>query len=187
MSTSVPSVPGPRFLTSTSPFSHLAKKSKDQKDDVVDDVVDDDDTDDGDDDEDGDDEEAKAKKARKKAKKKAEDADDEADEANAATRSIRLRERTRIRVIMNSAAGKQSPQAALHLALTTGMARNSAVKLLSNMNENVPQSENLRDRMMGVASPDVGVGAAQQSHNPGPAGLAAAIIAAGCKRRGETT
>jgi hypothetical protein len=177
MAVSVPSVPA-RF--SASPFAHL-KAKKDETPSDIDDDDDDDETDD-----DGDDEEAKAKKARKKAKKKAEDADDEADESKSDARVARQRERARIRTIVNSSAGKRSPAAALHLALTTAMPRHSAIALLTSMNEN-PQSvgDTLRDRMAGTAQPDVGVGAAQSHTQGGSAGLAAAIIAAGRKRRGE--
>jgi hypothetical protein len=181
MSTSVPAFPARRPSTS-SPFSHLAKK--DDKPADIDDPDDDDD-----DDEDVDDtDEQKAKKKAKKAKKaKADDADDEADESKSDARATRLRERARIRTIVNSAAGKQSPATALHLALGTSMPRWAAVKLLGSMNENnVPQGDNLRDRMARTEQPDIGAGAAQ-SHvtQGGSAGLAAAIIQAGCKRRGE--
>jgi hypothetical protein len=177
---SVPSVPARRFFSTTSPFAHLKAKDE-KKDPKEDDVVDDDDTDDG-----VDDEEAKKAKKLKKAKRKVEDDEDAKDEADAGTRAIRLREKSRIKAIVNSEAGLANPAAALHLALSTTLPRHSACKLLGGMNQTVPQGrENLRDRMMGVNAPDVGVDGVQSHAPTGTAGLAAAIILAGQKRRGE--
>ena len=181
MSTSVPAFPARRLSTS-SPFSHLAKSKPDEP-------VDDGDVDDGDD-EDGDtdetDENGVKKTKKSKKAKKAEDEADEADEKSAAG-AVRLRERARIRTIVNSTAGKRLPDAALHLALNSPMPRHAAVRLLASMNENAQSSgDNLRDRMRGVDVPDVGAGDAQSNITQGgSAGLAAAIIQAGRKRRGE--
>jgi hypothetical protein len=152
------------------------KAKKDEKPD------DSDPDDDDDDDEDVDDtDDQKAKKKAKKAKRKAEDADDKADDKNPDARAARLRERARIKTIVHSVAGKKSPDAALHLVLSSSMPRHAAIKLLTSMNENVqPGRDALRDRMAGTAQPDIGVGAAQSS-----ATLAQQIVAAGRKRRGE--
>jgi hypothetical protein len=180
--TSVPSVP-------VSPFARLSRLAtgskaddKDEKDPTdKNDAVDD--GDDDDDEEDGADESGKKKKSKKV--KKAEDDSDDEDEEKPEARSARLREKARIATILHSAAGQRLPGAALQLALESSMPRHAAVKLLASMSGNVPQSrDGLRDRMAGVDVPDLGAGDAQQPA-AGVQGTAAAIIAAGKKRRGE--
>ena len=161
----------------TSPFANLLKSKTKDKNDVVDDVVDDDGTDDG-----TDDEESKKAKKLKKAKRKVEEDEDSKDEADAGTRAIRLREKSRIKAIVNCQAGLANPAGALRLALSSTMPRHAAIKLLVSMAENVPQGrDNLRDRMMGLPGINVGVGGETQSS----ATLAQQIIAAGAKRRGD--
>jgi hypothetical protein len=182
MRTSVPAT-GAR-----SPFSHLArlgKKADDEKEN--DSGVDDNGADDEDDeDEEGDSDEEKKQKAKKRAKKKAEDEEDEDDEDKPEARAVRLRERARIRTIINCRAAQRSPAAARHLALHTKTPRHAAVKMLAALTADLPKGasrDSLRDRMAREGSPDIGpndAGPPTGSH-----ATAAAIIAAGKKRRGE--
>jgi hypothetical protein len=190
MVTSVPRA-GMSSFSPNSPYAHLAKNKGDPKDDPKD-PKDDSDLDDDDEDEDRDDDtevDENGRKTKKSKKtKKAEDKDDEDDEGDSKAAAVRQRERTRVATILNSAAGKRLPTAARRLALGGKMPRHAAVKLLRSMRADVPQngSQNLRDRMAGVDEPDVGAGDTQQSAAAGtPQAMAAAIIAAGKKRRGE--
>ena len=174
------------------PFSHLSRATqagkKADEDDLDDEALDDE----GDDDEDDEDDDEKDKNGKKnkksKSKKKAEDDQDEDDEEKPDARAIRRRERIRVATILNSAAGKRFPDAAKHLAFRTATPRWRAVRLLRGMGQNTPQSRDggsLRDRMAIEPLPDVGAGDAQSQGTPGSSTLAAAIIAAGKKRRGE--
>ena len=164
-----------------------AKKAKKAKADDGDDK----DSDDGDDaDEDSDDD--KKKDDAKKAKKaKADDGDDddmEDEEQDKDARAARARERSRIRAILVSEPGKANPVAAAHLATGTSMPRAHAIEMLAAMQAGQvgagaaaePRRDNLRDRMAEV--PNASVGAEDQRPAPN---LAAQIIAAGKKRRGE--
>lgn len=171
-----------------SPFSHLsmqaqaAAAAKEPKDDDVDDE-DADEEDDGDDDTDENGKKTKKSKKVKKAEDDSDEKDDDKPDASAARRS----EKARIRTIVNSAAGKRLPAAALNLALNSAMPRHAAVRLLARMNADVPQgASSLRDRMAGVGEPDIGSGDTHSPAAPGSAqATAAAIIAAGRRRRGE--
>jgi hypothetical protein len=177
-----------------SPFMHLSRSlmastavPAPEDEDDLDEA--DDDEDDDDDDEDDDKGDGKKNKKSKKTKK-AEDDCDEEDEDRPAARAIRLRERARIRTIVRSRAGKLLPDAARQLAFGMAMPRHAAVKLLRSMVAALPKGNaaaSFRDRMAGVNIPDVGPGdAAQSSGAPDNAkALAAAIIAAGKKARGE--
>ena len=147
-------------------------------------------------DEDGDDDSKKDDKKKddaKKAKKaKADDGDDsddmEDEEQDKDARVARARERSRIRAILVSEPGKANPVAAAHLATGTSMPRGQAIEMLAAMQAGQvgasaaaePRRDNLRDRMAEV--PNASVGAEDQRPAPN---LAAQIIAAGKKRRGE--
>jgi hypothetical protein len=170
------------------PFIHLSRSANISRatDAPKEDDVDDTDADEDEDDEDTDGDGKKTKKSKKT--KKAEDDCDESDDDKPDARAIRVRENARVRTILNSAAGRRLPDAARHLAFNTRTPRWSAVKLLKGMNANMPQGNggNLRNRMSGVETPDIGDGGARSDINASPVmATAAAIIAAGKKRRGE--
>jgi hypothetical protein len=144
---------------------------------------------DGDDDEEDGDDKKKSKKS-----KKAEDGDDDdsdrEDDDDPEARAARARERGRIRAIVTSDAGKLNPVGAMELACGTSMSRAQAIGTLRAMG--VPaaaeprKTDALRNRMAGVDTPDVGAGDAPPPVAAGSAkAIAAEIIAAGKKRRGE--
>lgn len=183
MATSVPPVRPP------SPFAHLSRSNADAGKGGPADENDDTDPDEDDEDDDTDDTDETGKKTKKSKKvKKAEDDSDEKDDDKPDASAARRREKARIRTIVNSAAGKRLPAAALNLALNSAMPRHAAVRLLASMSADVPEGKGggLRERMAGENMPDVGSGDAAQSYSPGsPQATAAAIIAAGRKARGE--
>lgn len=187
MATSVPSV----SAKPPSPFLHLARNpaaKSDAPSNAPDDEEDQDEAADDDDDETSD-----GKKKKSKEVKKAEDKEDDEDEKKPDARAARAREKARIRAIVNSSAGLRFPAAALNVALESSMPRHVAIETLARMTAGLPSggggaAASLRDRMAGVQVPDVGAGDTQSPANTGTAqATAAAIIAAGKKRRGETT
>jgi hypothetical protein len=134
------------------------------------------------------------KKEDAKKKGKADDGDDDSDrddDENPEARAARARERGRIRAIVTSEAGKLNPVGAMHIATGTSMSRRQAIEMVHAMgapaaSEPPRPTDPLRDRMAGVKTPDVGAGDTQQPANAGTAqATAAAIVAAGKKRRGE--
>lgn len=151
-----------------------AKKAKPAEDGDDDDA----DADDGDDD---DDEEAKAD---------GDDDSDKDDEDDPEARAARARERGRIRAIVTSGAGKLNPVGAMELACGTSMSRRQAIGMLHAMGAPAAaaprQTDGLRNRMAGVDAPEIGSGDAGSDANASPVkATAAAIVAAGKKRRGE--
>lgn len=148
-----------------------------------------------------DDEEAKKKaeddkkKEDAKKKNKADDGDDDSDrddDENPEARAARARERGRIRAIVESDAASVNMKAATRFALRTRMSRDEAIAHLEGMEPSVAAeparaTDPLRDRMAGVKSPDVGAGDAAPPAPGSAQATAQAIIAAGKKRRGETT
>jgi hypothetical protein len=175
-----------------SPFSGLgarvarakAKQENDEKD--GDENEDENDDDDGDGDGDGDGKGGKSKKSKKV--KKAEDDEDTEDEDKPEARAARLREKRRIRAIVNSPAGQALPAAALRMALDTCTPRHAAIRTLTGMASDVPQgrrSDALRELMASTPQPNIGAGGAEAPVLGDPKSIAAAIIAAGKKRRGE--
>ena len=142
------------------------KKTKKSKnvDDVGDDGEDGDDGDDGDEDDD----------------------EDEEDEDDPKARAARGREKSRIRAILNSTAGRRLPAVAQRIALSTSMPRAGAIKLLDSMTKDLKAAGgSLRERMASTGQPDIGAGGAEVPNPKDTAGIAAAIIQAGKRRRGE--
>jgi hypothetical protein len=207
MSTSVPSA-------GASPFSHLArnaqpavagkasddddKKKKDEEEAkrAEDKKKEDEEAKKAEDKKKEDEEAAAKKKADDKKKeedaKKADDDDgDTNDEKDPEARAARARERGRIRAIVTSDAGKLNPVGAMHLATGTSMSRSQAIETLHAMGvpaaaaEPARQTDTLRDRMATVKNPDVGPDGAQAPAAGSVQATAAAIVAAGKKRRGE--
>lgn len=134
------------------------------------------------------------KKKEEDAKKADDDDGDTNDDKDPDARAARARERGRIRAIVTSDAGKLNPVGAMHLATGTSMSRSQAIETLHAMGapaaaaEPARLTDTLRDRMANVRNPDVGPDGAQPPANAGTAKATAdAIIAAGKKRRGETT
>ena len=127
------------------------------------------------------------KKKKSKKVKKAEDEEDEEDEDEPEARAARGREKARVLAIMNSSAAQRSPSAALHVALNTSMPRHAAIKMLGAMVADMPKSGagSLRDRMASVSIPDIGAGGDEAPGLDDPKAVAARIIQAGRRARGE--
>jgi hypothetical protein len=171
------------FAGASSPFAlmraNLAKKKV--KDEAPVDESTDPDEDDEDEGEDGED------KKKKSKKNKAEDDTDEEDEDEPEARAARTREKDRIRAIMSSPAGRQLPAAALRVALDTSMPRHAAVKMLAGMASDLPKGrgDSLRERMGGERLPDIGPGGSEAPSPDDTKAIAARILRAGAKARGE--
>jgi hypothetical protein len=175
--TSVPSVSP--FASITARLRSAAKLKGKQPDGPADEEEDENDEDETDEDY-GD-----GKKKKSKKVKKAEDEEDETDEDEPEARAARARERARIDAIMNSSAAQRSPAAALHIAIHTSMPRYAAVKMLRAMVADMPKAGALRDRMASYANPDIGSGGDEAQGLDDPKALAARIILAGKRARGE--
>jgi hypothetical protein len=171
-----------------SPFASSAKFTKKVEDDKDKDKDKDKEGDEGlDEDEDLEDqpEDNDEKKKKKSKKRGAEDEEDEKDDDKPEARAARAREKRRIKAIVNSHAGQRFPGAAMRVALDTSLPRWSAVAMLSSLTSDLLDAGrvSLRDRMAGVEQPNVGT----DGGNPpdGTTAMAAAIIRAGQKARGE--
>src|SRR5882672_9055603 len=140
-----------------------------------------------------DDEDAEDEKPKEEDTKAGDDDSDEDDKADKAKRTVR--ERGRIAAILTSKAASRSEQhyaMALQLALRTSMTRGESIAVLGGMPvASVPAAtaapavrrDELRSRMEHQPNPEVG--ADNPSAIGGGPSLAAQIIAAGKKRRGE--
>ena len=130
--------------------------------------------------EDGDNDEEDDKKDDDKAKKskKAEESDDDKEKA------ARKSERARCAAIFKCDAAGARPDVAAHLAFSTDMSSTDAVAMLSTVAGG--KVRGLAFRMAAVQTPNVGTetGAAPAANSP--QGVAARIVAAGKKRRGES-
>jgi hypothetical protein len=133
-----------------------------------------------DDDGDGDAEDDPDDKKKVKKAKKAEDGDDDDDEGMKAARKA---ERKRCAAIFGDASAGTRPDLAAHLAFNTSMSATEAIELLKAAAVG-GRGRSLADRMATVTVPNVGAGGV--SANDGSAkSVAAQILAAGAKRRGE--
>jgi hypothetical protein len=181
MRTSVPSVSP--FASITARIRSAAKLKSNQPDDPADEE-DDETAEEEDDTEEGD---GDGKKKKSKKVKKREDDTDEEDEDEPEARAARGRERARIQTILSSKAAKLSPGAAFHIAVHTSMPRHAAVKMLTSMVADMPKSGGgtLRDRMASVSIPDIGTGGDEAPDANDPKAVAARIIRAGARARGE--
>jgi hypothetical protein len=134
-------------------------------------------------------------KDKSKKSKKAEGDDDDGDEDEPEARvsaadvaRIRASERKRISAIVSSEAGLANPDAAYELAVNSDMPTANAIAMLRAVGParaQTPAKDNLRDRMAGTKQPDIGAGGEEAPAPGDPKALAAAIINAGRKRRGE--
>ncbi|HXR23786.1 MAG TPA: hypothetical protein VN742_00395 [Candidatus Binataceae bacterium] len=126
---------------------------------------------------------------KKTKKRRAEDKEDEDDEKKPDARAARARERARIDTIMSCAEAKQLPGAALSLALNSSMPRHQAVKMLASMAADLSSGANRRaalsERMASIPQPNVGLDGPNAPVPGSTAELAAAIVNAGRRRRGE--
>lgn len=205
---------GPAPQSALSRISQMAasavgakKKGEDKKDDdKAEDKKDDDkaedkkDDDKADKDKETDDDEPVEKKGKKKGEdggdddeaKSAKDGDDDSDEddkSNKDAKAARRRERGRIAAIVTSKSATHSMSNlsyAVHLACNTSMPRSEAIGLLNHVSRDDPapaaeKKDVLRERMQDAPKPDIG---ADAGGGKGP-NLAAQIILAGKKRRGE--
>ena len=169
---------------------------------------DEDDTDDEEDDEDK--EKSQGKKTKKDKTKKAQDdkKDDDDEDKKKEDEKSRAQERHRILTILDSEPGKAIPQAAMHIALNTTLPAADAIGVLGSMQGVFAgmKAEGIRSplatRMAAEPKYEVGLEAPalEDNRNPlatrtaadgstvpaNPSALAAAIIAAGKKRRGES-
>lgn len=165
-----------------------AKKAEDEKDER-----DAEESDDGDGDEDKD--EKKSKKAKKAKAEEKDDEDDkeEADEedgdeemkGNSASAKARRRERARCAAIFRCDAAGARPDVAAHLAFETTLARADAIALLKSVASGSTGKRALTERMAGVKVPNVGAEGSASVDPNDPKAVAARIIAAGKKARGE--
>ncbi|WP_024340992.1 hypothetical protein [Bradyrhizobium japonicum] len=163
-------------------------KEDDKKDAKSEDKKDDEGAEDGGDDEDMSEDEDE----NDKAEKDGDDESDEDDKADKKARAARRRERGRIASIITSKAAQRSSShyaMAVNLALNTQMNRGEAIALLGGMPDvpaaaepPKPASQAARERLNGAPNPDVGSGDGGDGKGPN---LAAQIVAAGKKRRGE--
>lgn len=146
------------------------------------------DPDDDDDEEDPEDEADAAKRRAKKAKAKAtSDDDDEDDDTAMKTKAIRVQaradERKRIGKILSHPAAVANPDAGLRIALRTSMPSADAIAMLESVGPASANRSAARARLAAVDVPDVGQGEARSLSTA--KSLAADIITAGKKRRGE--
>lgn len=108
------------------------------------------------------------------------EADDESDKEKAARRN----ERARCAAIFASEAAASRPDMAAHLAFETDMTAKAAVKMLSTFAAGAaPARTSLASRMSTVKQVNTGTGRAAAPG--GASAVAAQILAAGKKRRGE--
>lgn len=119
-----------------------------------------------------------------------EEGDDDSDGADMrkkSARPARLRERARCAAIFADASAGKNPALAATLAFQTDMPRSQAVKVLRAGGAAIPTSRrvSLDDRMANVRTPTVGAGDVARPARGGAHDMAAQIVAAGKKRRGE--
>ena len=130
---------------------------------------------------------------KKDAKADGDDADADADDSGESDKekAARAGERARCAAIFGSKAAAARPDVAAHLAFNTSMGAASAIGMLSAFAANPAPTaasashSSLASRMQAVPDQNVGAsGSAPPARSP--QGAAAAILAAGKKRRGES-
>lgn len=127
-------------------------------------------------DDDGKEEAGKAKKA------------DESDDEDHKEKAARTAERARCAAIFASSAAAGRPDLAAHMAFNTDLPSADAIAMLSAVSAGAVAGVKVRSlasRMAAVQAPNVGTDAAAPAANS-PQGVAARIVAAGKKRRGES-
>ncbi len=120
--------------------------------------------------------------------KKAKDGDEDKDEERKDNEEAgRKAERARCAAIFHSAAAGVRPDVAAHLAFETDMPAAEAVSLLGSFANGTAKGarDGLAGRMAAVRTPNVGVDGGAAVDPSSPTAVAAAIVAAGKKRRGE--
>jgi hypothetical protein len=123
----------------------------------------------------------KSKRAEDEDDERAEDEDDDDEEKAQACRNGRAFERARCETIFSSAAAGSRPDLAAHLAFETDMGATKAVKFLERAASGAHATDPRR-----AARPRVDLTESPAPARSGPGGLAAQIVAAGKKRRGES-
>lgn len=112
------------------------------------------------------------------------DGDKEADEESDKEKAARRNERARCAAIFASEAAAARPDVAAHLAFETDMSAKAATKMLSTFAAGgAPARTSLASRMSTVKQVNTGTGRAAAPG--GASAVAAQILAAGKKRRGE--
>lgn len=127
------------------------------------------------------DEEEDKKKKEDEAKKAKKAEEDEGDKEKAA----RTSERARCAAIFACSAAGTRPDVAAHLAFSTSMSSAEAIAMLDSVAAGGPVRNTLASRMATVQAPNVGASAGAAPVAGSAQGVAARIIAAGKKRRGE--
>jgi flagellar biosynthesis GTPase FlhF len=123
-------------------------------------------------------EEKEEEEKARKAKKAEEDEDDK-------EKAARKSERARCRAIFAAASAGSRPDMAAHLAFDTGMSSDEAVALLNVAASGSSARAGLGNRMASVSLPKVGTDGDSVQGANSASGVAAQIITAGKKRRGE--
>ncbi len=137
-----------------------------------------------------DDDEKEKEEARKRAEADGdEEGDDESDDGEMAkaspVRGARLRERARCAAIFATPEAAANPALAAELAFNQGLSRSAAIRLLKAGAAAPQRRQALAARMSREAPTNPGPGAPAATSVDPHAATAAAIVAAGRKRRGE--
>ena len=133
-------------------------------------------------DSDGEDEENLKKKAKGKADKENEEDDDLDDKKE---KAIRNAERARCRAIFTSKSAGIRPDMAAHLAFETDLDVHAAVGLLEVSAQGHNPRQSLSARMAEIDLPKIGTAGGKEPDPKSPQGIAAMIVEARKKRRGE--
>ncbi len=168
---------------------------KESRADSDSDDVDADDSDESAEDDVGDDSKKDSKKSKKAKRAESEDddldedddQDDDEEDEDKSAKAARRAERARCKAIFESPSAGVRPDVAAHLAFNTNMSSKAAIAMLETVAAGgAAQPRSLAERMAKVKNTNVGADGGSAPGANTPAGVAAQIIAAGKKRRGES-